>query len=222
MQGASSGILRFKTKDAADENLKKADDSGNVSVSGVPAKVEKLEGAHSRHLLHFLLVPLLALIFNNGACQSRSAASCSGGPHDSGISGPEGRRRGWSHSCMHESTRRLPRVHEHLISLHFTRLAQLQGRRRWTSTSVQRQQGRQRPSAATITATAGRRGFAAAAAAVVEAAAADVGAGVESAVAGDLLYLSAVWLAASPYKRMRGAAILKALSRTEKWQNVVC
>lgn len=43
-QGGSSGIVRFKSKDALESSLKLADDNGKVSVSGVVAAVRKLEG----------------------------------------------------------------------------------------------------------------------------------------------------------------------------------
>ena len=62
-QGGSSGIVRFKSKDALESSLKLADESGKVSVSGVPATVSKLEG-----------VPLISCILTHS--HSCSAQIC--------------------------------------------------------------------------------------------------------------------------------------------------
>lgn len=45
MQGGSSGILRFRNKEDADQGFSKADAEGKVSIQDVTADVSRLEGA---------------------------------------------------------------------------------------------------------------------------------------------------------------------------------
>ena len=53
MQGASSGIMRFKKLEEADAALGKADADGNITIADVAGTVSKVEGARAHAACHY-------------------------------------------------------------------------------------------------------------------------------------------------------------------------